>query len=479
MKIRNRLTLTSSLVFGIVYTIASVVVYIGFKTISEIVIFNQLEKTCNLTALFYLEEDELPQKEHEIIRARFQANILSENVRVFNALNEIEYGKQQVDEAITPDKLDLVRNQKKSRFKYGSDYYFGIYYPDNQGNFVIFISDNYQYLQDQSNLLLLILVVALVAGLTAIVFFSRALSNIAYRPVVDAIKQVNAIEPESLSSGKLIESAHTNDELQDLIDTLNNLLKRLSDTFLIQKNFINYVSHELKTPLAAISGNMEVFAQKSRSPEEHDQLVKDVVNNVYQIEGILNTLMFISGLKKDPKLDQQLRIDETIWNIVDKLAFTYPSSSISVNMHIKPGREEVLTIKGNALPIQLALYNIIENALKFSMGKPVDIVLAEKNNSLELVVQDYGKGIPRDELKYIDQPFFRGSNVQEIKGNGIGLSLAVRVFNQNNIVFNIESEVDKWTKIILRFEATTTDGQLQVAYGSKSKKVFGPSTHPR
>jgi two-component system, OmpR family, sensor histidine kinase ArlS len=462
MKIRNRLTLTSSLVFGIVYTIASAVVYVGFNTISEIVIFNQLEKTCNLTALFYLEEDELPAKEHEIIRARFHSNQLSDNVRVFNALNEIEYGKQQLDKAITPEKLDLVRKQKKSRFKYESDYYFGIYYPDNQGNFVIFISENYQYLQYQSNLLLLILVVALLGGLTAIVFFSRAISNIAYRPVADAIKQVNALEPESLSAGQLIDSPRTNDELQDLLDTFNNLLKRFSDTFLIQKNFVNYVSHELKTPLAAISGNMEVFAQKSRTPQEHEQLVKDVVQNVYRIEEILNTLMFISGLKKNPRLDEDLRVDETIWNVVDKLSFDYPTSSISVNMQVEPEREEVLTVTGNALPIQLALYNIIENALKFSTGKPVDILLSERDNMLEMVVQDYGKGIPNDELKYIEQPFFRGSNVQDIKGNGIGLSLAVRVFKQNNINFQIESQAGKGTRITLRFPVKTQQERQKV-----------------
>src|SRR5690606_7511668 len=96
------------------------------------------------------------------------------------------------------------------------------------------------------------------------------------------IHQVNGLDADTLD--QLLTLPETKDELYELIRTFNGLLQRLSETFVIQKNFINYVSHEFKTPLAAIAGNLEVFAQKDRTPEEYHGVADKVVSHVDHME---------------------------------------------------------------------------------------------------------------------------------------------------------------------------------------------------
>lgn len=447
MKIRNRLTLISSLTFGFVFIIASVLIYFAFYNSSEKVVFKELQKTCLLSAIYYLEKDELPHYEHSAIKEQFEENIQNDIVRVYDLNNVIVYGEKEADRNINPTNLNFIRKNKKLSFKSNNHFYYGIFYNDNQGDFVVFVKTKSEVFKSQTNRLLVIMIVVLFGGLFLIFLLSRLLSNIAYRPITNVINQVNSMELSSLDDPIL--SSNTNDEVQELIATFNNLLSRLSDTFAIQKNFINYVSHEFKTPLASISGNLEVFAQKDRTPEEYQKVTSEALENVYHIEEILNNLMMLSGLKTIHQENENFRIDETVWDINDQIFETHEKQEIGIDLDVK--NEELLSVKGNEVQIRLALYNLIENAVKYSEGNPIKISLSEVNNQLQIIIEDYGKGIQKEDLNYIQQTFYRGKNVGNIKGSGIGLSLATIIFKQNNIQFAIHSEENSGTRITLLF----------------------------
>lgn len=447
MKIRNRLTLISSATFGFVFIIASVLIYLAFYNSSEKVVFKELQKTCLLSGIYYLEKDELPHYEHSAIKEQFEENIQNDIVRVYDLNNTIVYGEKEADRNINPKELEFVRKNKKLSFKSNNHFYYGIFYNDNQGDFVVFVKTKSEVFKSQTNRLLVIMIIVLFAGLLLIFFLSRLLSNIAYRPITEVISQVNSMELNSLDQP--ISSSNTNDEVQDLITTFNNLLSRLSDTFAIQKNFINYVSHEFKTPLASISGNLEVFAQKDRTPEEYQKVTSEALENVYHIEEILNNLMMLSGLKTITPENETFRIDETLWNINDKIFEAYDQQEVRIDLEVKD--EKLLSVKGSELQLQLALYNLIENAVKYSDGNPIKISLSETDGQLKITIQDYGKGILKEDLDYIQQTFYRGKNVGNVKGSGIGLSLATIIFKQNNIQFSIYSKENAGTLITLLF----------------------------
>lgn len=448
MKIRNRLTLLSSVTYGIVFIVASFIIYLSFYRNSEKIILNELQKTCLLSGVYYLEKDELPEEEHSQVKDQFEESIQDITVRIYNEKNEIRYGEKEPDRNINKQRLDYVRKHNKINFKSNNHFYFGLFYADNQGDFVVFVKTNNKNFKEQTNQLLFIMIVVLIGGLIIIYIFSRILSDFAYRPITNVINQVNEIEANSLD--RPIISTNTKDEVQALIDTFNNLLKRLSDTFIIQKNFINYVSHEFKTPLASISGTMEVFNQKERTPQEYNQVTKKVLEDVYYIESILTTLMMLSGLKDTNDNSENFRVDELIWDINEDITENNTKKP-KIKIHLDIKNDRLLNIKGNKTQIYLALYNIIENAIKYSDKSPIEISLFEKNNKLEIIIKDYGKGINKNDLKHIHQTFYRGANVENIKGNGIGLSLATIIFKQNNIGFLITSKEHYGTTVILNF----------------------------
>ncbi|MFC6096015.1 ATP-binding protein [Flavobacterium qiangtangense] len=447
MKLRNRLTLISSATFGFVFIIASVLIYISFYNSSEKVVFKELQKTCLLSAIYYLEKDELPNYEHSAIKEQFEENIQNDIVRVYDEYNRIAFGNKETDRNINAQNLEFIRKNKKLSFKSNNHFYYGIFYNDNQGDFVVFVKTTSEVFNSQTNRLLVIMIIVLFAGLFLIFLLSRLLSNIAYKPITKVIDQVNSMELNNLD--KPISSSNTNDEVQDLITTFNNLLSRLSDTFAIQRNFINYVSHEFKTPLASISGNLEVFAQKERTPEEYQKVTSEALENVYHIEEILNNLMMLSGLKTINSDNETFRIDETVFNINDKIFEVYNNQEIKIDLEVMD--EKLLSVKGSEMQIQLALYNLIENAVKYSNQNPIRISLSESNNQLLITIEDFGKGIQKDDLNLVQQTFYRGKNVGNIKGSGIGLSLATIIFKQNNIQFFITSEENSGTQITLLF----------------------------
>lgn len=449
MNLRNRLTLYSTITFGIVFCVASLLIFIAYYKKAQDNIFNELENTTLLSAFYYLEQDELPQNEHSIIRDQFRTTILSKNVAVVNADNVVEFGQLIDDPNITNKILDLVRKNETFYFKSNNDFYYGMFYPDNQGDFVVFTKETGVEYASQINTLLLILGTVLLLGLLAIYFLSRYISNVAYKPIKDIVKQVNTVNYSNLEQG--IEVPKTADELEELITTYNKLLVRLSEGFLIQKNFINYVSHEFKTPLTAISGSLEVFAQKERTPEEYTQVTKEALENVYKIEDILSNLLLLSGLKNAEQQSQLIRIDELVWDINEALQSKLTEFKTQLHIDIQVDDFSLLEFKGNETLVHLALYNIIENAIKYSNNNPVNIVLESVDTRLNLVVTDHGKGIEPNDLTFIKQTFYRGKNVGNIKGSGIGLSLATIIFDQHNIGFDIQSTLRKGTVVTLTF----------------------------
>lgn len=450
MKIQNKLTLVSSLVFGVVFLIASFAVYFVFTGSSQKLIFDELERNSRLAAFFYLEEDELPKSEHREIALEFEKIIEQDiEVRVFDEANNIKYGKNTLDEVINTQILNSIRKQGKLSFRNKNFYYLGIFYKDNQGDFVVMVKENREDFRSQLNILLLTLFGVFLAGLFAIIFISRGLSKLAYQPVRTVINEVKNLDIDSLE--KSLTTPKTRDELQELVITFNDLLKRLSDSIIIQKNFINYVSHEFKTPLASISGNLEVFTQsKNKSEVEQEKVAKEIIRNVHQVKDILNTLMELSGLTKGVISNEKFRIDEKIWDIINKSNLPN-TQNIIPEVNIPAEQSQLLSVKGNATQLEMALFNLLENALKYSNNQVIKINFSLENKQLKISIIDKGKGIPESELKNIVKPFYRGSNVENIAGSGIGLSIAKIIFHQHEIDFKISSKLDVGTTIELIF----------------------------
>ncbi len=444
MKVQTRLGLYSSLVFGIIFAIISALTYGLYYNSLKKSIDNNLARMSQVVALFFLEEDELNKEEFVTVKEQFEEFVSNSYYQIYSEYDTISYG--MLSGRIPSERLNEIREKESLSFTSGDFYCHGIYYEDNQGNFVVVAREKRTEMGKQLQALLWILVVGFVIGMLAVILLNRWIANIAYRPFRLAIMQVKNLSTHNLNVP--IRLPDTQDELKDLITTFNDLLAKISEAFVIQKNFVRYVSHEFKTPLAAMQGNLEVFSIKERSPQEYQQLSQKLVGEIRQLEGIINTLIVISDLGSDSVVNEQVRLDELIWEIIAKLPESYEGSKVSVNIDILPEDESLLTVLMDKTQLFMAFFNIIENAVKFSKDRTANIRLYKEKGKLHVSVEDHGIGIPADQLDSISRPFYRAENANRIQGSGIGLSIALRILEKNKIPYSIRSVVNRGTEIV-------------------------------
>ena len=161
----------------------------------------------------------------------------------------------------------------------------------------------------------------------------------------------------------------------------------------------------------------------------------------------------MSGMTKLETSHKQVRIDELVWKIYEKLEARAKEKNSSIKILLQVTKPSLLEIPGNETLLYLALYNIVENAIKYSYDQPVVLRLSEKGDQLCIEISDQGRGIPSDDLVKIAETFYRGKNVDSIKGSGIGLSLSKSIFDHHHIAMNIDSVVNKGTTVTLIFPA--------------------------
>ncbi|MDR0543433.1 MAG: HAMP domain-containing histidine kinase [Dysgonamonadaceae bacterium] len=447
MKVQTRLAVFCSLVFGVIFILIAVVIFTLYYNNTQSLIYNNLKKITDISALFYLEEDELNEADFEKIKTQFREIVSGADYQVYNSDNRLVYGRQ--DFVLAGTFLDRIRDRKQSFFTTEDCFCYSIFYEDNQGDFVIIAKEKRAVLTEQVHPLLWILIMCFIIGLMAIILLSRWVSHIAYRPFSKVIRQVNNISAHNLDVQ--IESPDTKDELQELIRTFNLLLSKISETFIIQRNFVSYVSHEFKTPLASLIGNLEVFSLKDRTPEEYRRLSEKLVRQVNQMEKILDVLMIVSDFRKATPSTVQTRLDELLWEVIHKVTELYPRADIQVNLNIQPEEEALLSVSTEHAQLLLLLFNLVENAVKYSQGKPVKALVYSRDNRLCLSVTDEGIGIMPEHLANISKPFYRADHTGRIEGCGIGLSIALRIMEKNRIEYEIQSEVNVGTTITLRW----------------------------
>jgi two-component system sensor histidine kinase CpxA len=215
------------------------------------------------------------------------------------------------------------------------------------------------------------------------------------------------------------------DELSALAKDFDSMVGRLDVLIQTQKNLLNSVSHELRSPLARI--NLSLAILRKRSSAESDDMFQRLDRDVARIDLLIGQLLMLSRLEAGLSSAERENVDFT--ELVEETAadsnFEAQASGKSVSLRTKGS-----VILGNADPhaLRSACENVIRNAVRFTQpGTDVEVVLEIDRSALEplalLSVRDHGPGVPEDSLQAIFQPFFR-INAEATGGNGLGLAIA-------------------------------------------------------
>ena len=445
MKLKHRLALYSVIIFSIIILIVSTIIYFSFYTEMEKKEIKSLQNKTLLASIYYLEKDELPVLEHNNVQSQLIKTISRKNILIIDQNNKKYNGNMADNKEITQQFIENIRSNKTDFFASKDFFYNGIFYRDNEGDFVVITRESKQEFNEQMQSLLQILISVSLVGLIFIYLFSNFLGVIAYEPITKIIEQIKERDAKNFTEPLKLNKSYA--EIEDLIKTYNHFIDRMAQTFNVQKNFIDYVSHELRTPITALLGTFEVTNHKKRTLEEYESVIVQLKQYTNDLQETLDQMMLLSGAKTSFEFSQ-IRIDEVVWQVIEN-AILYHQARINVDLQVE--NNQLLTIQGNEKLLEVALNNLVSNAIKYSNNQPILVQFLEINHRLQIHISDLGIGILETDIKQIKQNFFRGKNTQDFQGKGIGLSMANIIFTLHQIDIEIVPNKPKGTIVKLIF----------------------------
>lgn len=270
------------------------------------------------------------------------------------------------------------------------------------------------------------------------------------RPVHDITYAAGRITRENLN--QRIELPRHQDELHTLAGTINNLLDRLQDAVVREKQFTSDASHELRTPLASLKGTMEVMLRRDRDPGYYREKTAKSLKSVNRMNHLVEQLLMLARYEDEAAavnmrdLHPESLIHETLVRIEDLL------DEKKLNIDLQVPSEAV--VKSDAFMLGQILENLLSNAAKYSRpGGEISITWQEEQDRKILTITDNGIGMSREQLQKIFERFYRAdaSRNSEVRGNGLGMAIVGRFCDILGLKISVSSVPDEGTTITLIF----------------------------
>lgn len=450
MKIRRKTSFIFTALASLVLFFSFSFIYFLTERYTKSDFYERLQEKADFTALKYFEKDEISQKVYEQIMVKNSLSLPEASEIVLDAQNP-RLLRDSLSKFLPSILINNLLSGKRIKFYSAEKQGVGLYYPDNQGTFVIIITAVDKVGIKKQEHLLRILLIIFIGSIIFIYFTGMLFARKVFQPVGHILKNVKRISATNLKL-RLTEPS-SNDELTELIKLLNEMLDRLEHSFDMQKHFISNASHELKNPLTAIIGETEITLSKKRSVEEYELSLGKIAAEAERLDLLTKNLLSLAQVDFDLSkiVWKPIRVDELLWEVKDYFEKTDNKGRIIVHIESLPENPQFLTIYGNENLLSIALTNIIDNACKFSGDKPVDITFSANGTLIFLSIADKGIGIPAKELNEISEPFFRASNALSFRGSGIGLSLSYKIIKLHRGTIEFNSVHGKGTEVRISF----------------------------
>ncbi len=450
MKIKDRLALYFTLVSTITLLGVLMVVYITFQQVMESEFFDRLTDRTMVTAKLYLEADEISNEDLNKVRAQYMERLNGEVIRIYNARNNATFiGDDQ--QFWGSETINQVRKQGKVRFTDGERQVVGIFYKDNQGNFVILASAIDHSTAVRVQKLLRVMIVVFIVIFLGLLLSGRWIAKRILLPLDFFIDQVKLIKSNNLYFR--VEEGKNKDEITLLAQNFNNLMEHLENSFILQKTFVANASHELRTPVTRMIIGAEIALSKEREKEDYQKALKSMLEDAEKLENIIAALFNLAqaDLEYGSSQTGKIRIDEMIWQLQSEWNQKKGPNQLAVEMRNLPAEAADLIIQANPTLLQIAIDNIISNAFKFSDNRQVSCILDVEGGQINVLISDSGTGIPESQREQIFKPFFSSSTKTEHAGNGMGLYMAHKIITLYRGTISITSSNNDGTTFLLRF----------------------------
>lgn len=312
---------------------------------------------------------------------------------------------------------------------------------------------------DSSNSILNITYITLVLLIVLSLIFLIFFTEMYYMPLKKIIAATEQFANGNMHYEVAVES---NDELGYLAASLNYMATEIAKSEDNQKKLVANVSHDFRSPLTSIKGYLEAMLDGTIPPEMNEKYLKIVLNETDRLTKLTNSLLTLNNLNTKGMILEKSTFDMN--QVIRNTAATFEGICQNKQINIKlilTG--ETMYVNADLSKIQQVLYNLLDNALKFSHNdSTITIETRDKNNKLFVSVKDQGIGIPKDSQKLIFDRFYKTdlSRGKDKKGTGLGLSITKEIIHSHGEHINVISTEGVGSEFIFTLQKVDDDDDI-------------------
>lgn len=451
MKIRTKLTWQNTGVTAAVFLFCMCLIYLLSEQARSRTFFHDLKSEALTKAHLYLQNQ---------VDAQTMQSIYLNN-RKF--INEVEVAVYTTDfrmlyhDAIQSDIIKEDRNmindilrRKEIEFYIGRYQGIGMLYSFGGKDYIVTAAayDGYGYnnLYELQQTLLILFVV----GLTLLFLAGYFLARASLKPIRNIVKEAESITAQHIH--KRLPVKNEKDELGELSTTFNALLERLEISFNSQKMFVSNVSHEMRTPLAALMAELDLALQKERTGEQYRQAMQNVLQDARRMNKLIDGLLNLAkaDYQKEQIKMQEIRLDELLLDVREFILRAHPEYHIDLLFEQEEADDDrLITVMGNLYLLNIAFSNLIENNCKYSDNKSSFIQISYWDKHTVIRLSDSGIGMSDTDKAHLFTLFYRGTQENVTEGHGIGMALSQKIIHLHQGTISVHSEEGKGTTFVV------------------------------
>jgi heavy metal sensor kinase len=411
----------------------------------------------------------------QALEASMNLKPIGKFIQVLDESGKIGRKSDNLRDVQLPISLNALRNAHRGLITFETDRSFGnaplriITFPVIENNRIariVQVASSLEDVEDALNTLFIILMIAVPFALMVASLGGQFLANKALKPVDNITQTARMITSQNLN--QRIKPLKVRDEISRLIETFNEMISRLDQSFRQIKQFSTDASHELKTPLTILKGEVEVTLRKKRMSDEYEQTLRSNLEEINRMSQIVDDLLFLSRADiGEIRLNKEkIDLTEILNEVVVQMNILAQAKNIRIETSNHHGD---IHIFGDALRIRELFLNLIENGIKYTEGggsihitltrenlphdkSSPDGIEGEQTEFVKIIVSDTGIGIAKEDQERIFDRFFRVDKARsrDQGGSGLGLSICKWIVEAHHGEITVESEIEKGSSFIVK-----------------------------
>jgi signal transduction histidine kinase len=447
MNIKTSLTLKFTAIVAGILLAFSLFTFQFSEIFREDEFTNRLKNVSKNVVINYLDKDELSTDLLKLMYEKHLNRFPQERLVIADENYEVIFASEQTKDI----EIDLLKQLYKTGSEFllnaGDTEYVAYIIPHNEKNYFIVSSAIDVAGQAKLKYLLNVLILLNIGCIFLAAISGWYFSKQALQPIKDVVSSVDTITESNLY--QRVNVGNGKDEIAQLAVVFNKMLERIEQSFALQKMFVANASHEFRTPLTAMKGQIEVLLLQKRTEQEYIRTFDSLLEDIQNLISLINGLTELAKANADfPNTNLvPVSIVDVIMDTKEELIKRKPTYKIHLKWGDFPEEEPLLEMMGDYSLLKSAFSNLLDNACKFSHDESCEMVVTFHKLSIEVNIIDKGMGIQKDEIKHVFEAFYRSNESRHVPGYGIGLSLVKKTIDLHQGKVNIQSEYNVGTKI--------------------------------